>query len=432
LSRLKVFKEKIKKKSKYELIKSLLQAVTVTVVSVVAVVVFMPKSPVASFDQVKAFSHEIIYQVEISDQDNVVENDTLKIILESQLYKHEQSITIGQNFGSFKNLEKNTQYQLKVVYDKGFGEEVLAKQTVQTSDDLIAAIANANLIDSNDYSITYELEIIYGDLTGYQELQIRYAIDYRDELPLFYSTISLFNSPSTVPIEFYVYGDAEFVILLEGTLDSNQIVIDENRLKKPFVLSAYLDIAYYNDTEVAFLIFGDSSHLTEVSYFIDIYLNDNLVKTIEYDIEDDSYHSHDSYYIINKLKPETEYSFIFRAEYQNPHTLRYEEAFFEEVTIKTLNKLIYDIEVIETELNYQVTINLNQDIFDYAYYVFYYYYEGYYTYFTGESFLIEVNQNLFNITFFIQKENFEDFYIEIGLESSSDYSLRKIIERIES
>ncbi|MDD3129589.1 MAG: hypothetical protein PHW21_04400, partial [Candidatus Izemoplasmatales bacterium] len=63
MSRLKIFQKKLKDRTKLEVIKGLIQAFSVTVVAVIAVTVFIPKSPKASFDEVKVFSSEIIYQV---------------------------------------------------------------------------------------------------------------------------------------------------------------------------------------------------------------------------------------------------------------------------------------------------------------------------------------------------------------------------------
>jgi len=432
LTKIEDFQDKIKKKSKYELIKSLLQAFTITVVSVVVVIAFIPKSPLASFDQVKAFSHEVIYQVQISDEDNVVQDDILKIVLENQFHKYEQNITIGQNFGSFKDLEKNTQYQLKVVYDKGFGEEVLAKTLVTTTNDLVAAISDINLIELQEYLVTYELNLIYGDLTGYQNLQIRYGTDFGGEYPISYNSISLLSYPASMTIEFQGYSASEFVIILEGTFEGNQVIIDEYRIKKPFKVSAFMYLEFYNDREVAFGLFGDVDHEHEIRYLMEVYQNNTLVRTIEYDLHEESYHSHDSYYIIDKLKPETEYHFVFKAKYQNPESLRMEELIIGEETITTLSALVYEIDVIENEFNYQVTITVNQELFDIAYYDYYYLETDYYYYYKGDSYYFVEEQGVYTVTFIIDKETFADFYINIALESTGNYNYRINIKRIES
>ena len=84
-----------------EVFKGLLQSFTMTAVVVVAAVVFIPKSPKASFDEVKAFSHEVVYSVNVTDSDMVVKEDELTLVLESQTEKYLETIPIGKSFGSF-------------------------------------------------------------------------------------------------------------------------------------------------------------------------------------------------------------------------------------------------------------------------------------------------------------------------------------------
>jgi hypothetical protein len=74
------FKEQLKKKSKFETFKTMIMSFTATVAAVVAVVVLVPTSPVAKIESVKAFSTDIVYQVNVTDQDGAITNDTLKVV----------------------------------------------------------------------------------------------------------------------------------------------------------------------------------------------------------------------------------------------------------------------------------------------------------------------------------------------------------------
>ena len=288
MSRLKDFQEKLKKKTKFELIKSLFQAFSVTVVAVVAVVVFIPRSPKANFDDIKVFSHEIIYQVSVTDEDNAIEGNPIKIILENQFGREEQVISLGQNLGSFTSLSPLTEYKLKVVYDKGFGEETLAIETITTNTDLIAAITNfTEFIDpfvQEPYISFYDVGITYGITDGYSDWQLRYATIYPESQDIFYSVYQLLNQETEAQVEFYNSTGATYHLILEAMFEGQMTVIDEVTIKAPFSIGGIMYLSYYNDTEVAFDIYDAYHHesVAEVNYVIELYQGSKLVTTVSY------------------------------------------------------------------------------------------------------------------------------------------------------
>ncbi|MFA7075161.1 MAG: hypothetical protein WC152_00625 [Candidatus Izemoplasmatales bacterium] len=137
-----------------------------------AIVVLVPSSPKATIESVKAFTHDIVYQVNVTDSDGAITNDTLKIILENQFEYYEVLLEPGLSAGSFSNLNPNTQYTLSVRYDKGFGLEKLATQTIKTMEKDGAAFLGVRITDPNyDYMIPYEIDIYYvNQLLTYQSL----------------------------------------------------------------------------------------------------------------------------------------------------------------------------------------------------------------------------------------------------------------------
>lgn len=437
MSRLKNFQEKLKKKSKYEIIKSLFQAVTATVVSVVAVTVLIPKSPIANFDKIKVFSHEIIYEVNVTDEEFTVEDNTLTLVLENQYVSLSKPISIGNNYGSFSNLEDNTKYNLSVVYNKGFGNEIIAKESIVTKNDLVVAITDVNYQRNEiDELTTLDLSLLYGDVSEYADLSLEYAVDYGYSEELLYETISLIDLPEIVSLEFYYQpSQIEYVFLVSGVKNAQTWIIDEIHYKPPFELNAEVYLGYFNDNEAAFYIYQDSNLDFEVDFRVDLYHGVNQVNSIDYEITSSEQHQHGSPpFLIDKLKPETEYRFVFIATYISPDTLRSQEMIIDEIVVNTLQEPIYEISIIENDNTYDVNVVFYKGDFDYLNYEYYYYDEAYeyYSYYSSNSFDFIVNEEGSSISFTIQKGGHQDFYIEISMMSKSDYHIRKIIERIES
>jgi hypothetical protein len=278
LSRIKDFQKKLKQRTKFDLVRSIVQAFTLTVVAVVAVTVFIPKSPIASFDKIKAFSHEIIYQINVTDEDQVLENDQLILVAESQYERIEQIIKVGQNYGSFKNLRQNTEYQIKAVYDKGFGEEVLVKEVVNTSSELVAAITSVNEPDYLNQNNFYMFEITYGDTRNYSNFQIKYAIKYEDYSgEIYYNYLSLGNLENSFEINFYPEYKSSLIVILEATYENKTVELDSLEVKAPFTLygSMYLMSLEENVAEVA--VYKEGHFDFEIKYIVEVYKYDRLV-----------------------------------------------------------------------------------------------------------------------------------------------------------
>jgi hypothetical protein len=437
LSRLKVFQEKMKKRTKMEVFKGLFQSFTMTAIVVVAAVVLIPKSPKASFDEVKAFSHEVVYSLNVTDSDNVVKEDELTVILESQTERFESVVSIGKSFGSFTGLKENTKYNLKVVYNKGFGDEVLAKEIVTTDSDLIAAITSVNKTsDSFDYLNIYDIGISYGLLEGYSDFSLKYASiyeDYPDQI--FYDVLTLSGIDETVEIEFYDSGATKYHLVLEAVFDGNTVIVDEVYISPPFKFNASIFISYYNDKEAAFGVYLEGGIIDGIELYLDVYRGSNKVNEIEYiPSSEESYSSHD-HLIVSGLSPETEYSFILRANYVNPDTLREESLEFEQIVITTLPKLDISFEVVEYDSYYEVFVTSKNLELDQVSYEIYYYDEvNQYWYYLESNYYILSNFDgeEYQTSFIVNKQIFDEYYVEIMIESSLDYQKSKSLIRIES
>lgn len=348
MSRIKDFQKKLKQRTKFDLVRSIVQAFTLTVVAVVAVTVFIPKSPIASFDKIKAFSHEIIYQINVTDEDKVLEDDQLILVAESQYERFEQVIKVGQNYGSFKELRQNTKYQIKAVYDKGFGEEVLVKEVVNTSSELVAAITSVNEPDYLNQNNFYMFEITYGDTRNYSNFQIKYAIKYEDYSgEIYYNYLSLGNLENSFEINFYPEYKSSLIVILEATYENKTVELDSLEVKAPFTLygSMYLMSLEENVAEVA--VYKEGHFDFEIKYIVEVYKNDRLVN--EFKLSSGLETEHDETLFIRNLSYDTDYYLLFKAFYKNPDTLRDEHLL--------LDELFFETEPRPEEINTDITTN---------------------------------------------------------------------------
>ena len=436
MSRLKIFQKKLKDRTKLEVIKGLIQAFSVTVVAVIAVTVFIPKSPKASFDEVKVFSSEIIYQVSVTDEDNIVEDDQVKLILENQMENLEEVIVVGKNIGSFSGLKPNTKYNLKVVYDKGFGEEVLAKKEIFTKNNLVAAFGGFELLTQLDeYTFNYLINVLWGDVANYTNWQIRYASIYPGSTQEpWYETIYLSPLETNIPLRIYgISGGGSYHVILEAMFEGEMQVIDEVYLKPPFKLYASLYLEYYNDEEIGLNIYTELDESIDVSYIIELYKNGLLVRKIDYIPESGEMVHEGSVYVLEDLISNTDYSIKLIASYINPDTLREEEKVLGEESVHTLSNFYSEMSYQEFDNYYEVTIKTDSVHYDVAFYEILIYDEeyDYWYYYFSDDFELLKQGDYFIANFRVDKPVEGIFKIQLSMRSLSVNEIQELFENIE-
>ena len=158
-------------KRRFEAIKDLMSTFAMTTIAVVAAVTLIPTSPKAEVIKVVALSEEIVYQVNVTDEDNALDLSTLFVVLENQLEYYEQSISLGENSGYFDNLEYDTEYRLSVYGNKGFGQERLDTLMITTVEKIGGTILSVTpeKIDFSTYFLPPALSH-YKSLSGWYQL----------------------------------------------------------------------------------------------------------------------------------------------------------------------------------------------------------------------------------------------------------------------
>ena len=421
------FKEQLKKKSKFETIKSLMMTFTATVTAVVAIAVLVPSSPKATIESVKVFTSDIVYRVNVTDSDGAITNDTLKVVLENQSEYYEVLLEPGLSAGSFSNLNPNTQYTLSVRYDKGFGLEKLATETIKTMEKDGAAFLGVSIIDPNyDYYIPYQLDIYYtNQLLTYQNLVLYVALVpyYQVDDPIYEPYI--INVEGTTSINLDVMNENTRVMAyLEAITATNEtVILDSIEFQTPLSIyaSLYVDQITPNSFGVSF--YSDYSSTTDISYEIVIKQNKQTIKTVIPPTFGEGTQHNEELLMIDGLRPETLYTIELYATYQDPNTLQTVTQLLETFEETTIAKFSYTIDIVDLGDMLEVTIILDDPGHNYqmAYYTTYQPAEAYDTW-------LDYNESPFNMvdnekitTLLIPKTYPLPYYIQIGLTSQTDY-----------
>src|SRR3989339_1920876 len=88
------------KKSRIQMLRSWMTSFAVTVTAAVVVIIAIPASPKAVFEQVQAFENVITYQVNVTDEEQALYPESLKVVLENQFEYYERQLDLGSSIGS--------------------------------------------------------------------------------------------------------------------------------------------------------------------------------------------------------------------------------------------------------------------------------------------------------------------------------------------
>lgn len=414
-------KDKLQK-SRYEIIKTWLSSFVVTVAAVVAVVVFVPKSPEAKILKYTPLENQITYQVKVTDEDQALQEGTLKVVLENQMTYLEQSIPLGETSGKFLDLLPNTDYQLSIYGSKGFGLERLDSVWVKTEERVGGFILCYRLLD-NGFEPNYEVDIIINDPeNNYQSVLLYYGYAYDDQT--FYDTIPITLSDETVLIQS-VYVKTH--LYLEAMTVDGAIILDEMWLTPPFQLGSSVYLDYRNQSEVAFNLYHEANQDIEVTYRFDLYQNDTKIDS---QTMLGTYQTHDTSPIIfDELKEARSYHVVITASYMNPDTLQKSEDVIDDITFETLGFYEVNYTVNMTDL----FIELNIEVIDPSHYFQVPYYDVYDvsgdfpSWISGDYLSFTPGINSKTVTITIQLPATGTFEIMVGIQNQNDYTMKHIV-----
>jgi hypothetical protein len=415
-------------KRRFEAIKDLMSTFAMTTIAVVAAVTLIPASPKAEVVKAVALSEEIVYQVNVTDEDNALELSTLFVVLENQLEYYEQSVSLGENSGYFDSLEYDTEYRLSVYGNKGFGQDRLDTLMITTGDKIGGTILSVTP-EVIDFSTSYIVDVAVNDPESkYSSINLYYGYATEHDIEIHYSSVPVTSSRMDIEL-FDIFTSEPFHIYLEGTTLEGIELLDEIWVTPPFELYASVHRSYIDSEEIGFSVYSDLG-AENIYYEMSIYIGEILIRTDQIILDNSDYG--DSEFVIGDLSPNTNYILECIAVYTNPQTLRTEQKniYQEEITTLDIYSYSYSVETFDEFLEATIVLNDPSNYFDIAYYESYDTSDDFDIFLDGETYMFNDIDNEKSVSFTIFLPTASAYEITIGIRNQFDFSIKKVIDII--
>lgn len=373
-------KKKFFDKQKKLMIQKLMSSFAITVVVVVIAVTIVSKIPKAEIVKAEAFGSDVYYEVKVTDDDYKIISGSLYIVAYNATESHEISLELGLQTGHFGDLKANTDYEIVVNADYGYGKGILASSKVTTSSNYGGRITNwqedvsGNLM--NNEILSYNVYTSYNDLK--QEIQsvvLKYAYVYQDEITdeLYIPDSSLFTvleitSMQQTTLLSNIYNEnIRIYLILEATLiTSETIILDQKYFDTPLKLYSSLYISDVGPNYLIASLYADYYKRQDITYIVNLIRDGEIIETKTYDYTDFVSSNENEYMesqieiVFNGLPVGTEYHLQLIAMYPNLDSgiKEYQELYFFDVATSPSYKIDFKSSKTET------TINLQIDLYD--------------------------------------------------------------------
>ncbi|TNF08038.1 MAG: hypothetical protein EP317_03790 [Bacillota bacterium] len=419
-----------KKRRNYDSLKNLFSSFAVTACAVVIAATMIPRSPKASFEGLTVFENQVVYQVDITDEDHALRLESLKIVLENQFESYEYPLQLGKNVGVFEDLNPATSYKITVLGSKGFGEEKLASKKLTTQAEPGGAIVSYEMIDRTEYDFTYQTRIIingFGDV--FQEVNLYVGYAFPDEPFDQYKVINIDSSDQLVILDQIPNYHTRVDLYLEAiTNDLETIILDRLTFDTPFEISSSIYLESITKSSINYTFYPDS-YLSDIKYTSAIYQDDRLIQSKEIKIDSNHMHYDGIEVSFSNLRMNTLYDVKITASYQNPQTLRNEKITFYEEAIRTLDNYTITYDIFETDDFYEITIDVYDPhhYFQIPYYTVYDVSTEFPMYIEGDELGFTPIDTHKYVTFTIYKPLIRPYSIEFGIKNQNEFTINHLI-----
>jgi len=366
-------KQKTLDQRKRHMLRNWISSFAITTVVVVATVIAPQIAPSATFDRVGSIDDQIYYSVTVQDPDRLLLEESLKIIISNQLENYEIDLTIGQNNGFIAALNRETEYEVRVVGSRGYGPEILAKAQITTSAEPGGAILSyqpqiPTVSDPMAHFLTYDiLASAYDPNNEFVSVTLRYAVVYASEYSpqmdfgsLTYTDLPMTSDLMTFVLDYIPNNNIYLVLVLEAINRSNEtVILDKVVFRTPINIEAsiYVSDASYDAIEIQ--VYPDYSILPGIEYRIELYKSGNLLKTVDIAELPDSSHYGGQKLRFDHLQVETDYEMVLIATYQNPDTGLMETKTINTLTASTTPYYQLAVTVSDEGTYYQVDLSID-------------------------------------------------------------------------
>jgi hypothetical protein len=427
----KTLKLQKKNKSRLEILKSWMSSFVVTAVAVVAAVVYIPASPKAEIISLKAFEHEIVYQVDVVDPDHALDLSTLKVVLTNQFGSLEVPLSLGMNVGYFEDLTPNTDYVMKVYGSKGFGLENLVSESIKTSGSPGGAITGYQIVSESEFDYDYLIDVFISDPESiYLSYVLEYGYAYDEEEEIIYQSESILEPISSILIEGVSAYNVRVHLVLKGIKsNSDEVILDEVSYHVPFKLesSIYLDLVGME--EIIYSMYPDTYSGVSVTYTYNLYQGVQKIQEINILPSGELSHYGSQEVILSRLKSNTLYRVEVIATYVNPYTLRSESTVIHEEEVMTLPSFTATIEISEFATYYEVEIFVvdPSHLFQIPYVTLFEVTGDQPIYLYSEDFSFTPEETGKRVIFTIDKPLVPEYQLIIGIRNTNNYTIRHIL-----
>lgn len=413
-------------RKQYEIIKTWMSSFVVTAVAAVAVVTIIPSSPKANIIKAEALTHEIIYQVSVTDQDQALDLETLVVVLENQLEYYETQIPLGESAGYFDYLNANTEYRLSVYGSKGFGQERLDTVLLTTKETVGGAILGYQ-ITGDIYDAIYMVDVMIRDPESiYSQVMLYYGFSWDPDSPMQYQQIMITQPYQTVEL-MQIFTNDPIHIYLEGMTSQGPELLDELWITPAFTLSSSLYLDRIQQSEAYLILYPDPHQAIDVIYQIEVYRGDQLIH--DFDVISDLSMGYYQEIPVLALMKNTTYMFVGKARYINPQTLREETQILYEEEVTTLGDYSIDFDISEAQGFIEVTITVvdPNHYFQVPYYDIFDSSGEHSMYIGGEIFDFIPTVNNKSVSFSIPIASVTGYQLIIGIRNQQNYMIRHIL-----
>jgi hypothetical protein len=380
---------------------------------------------------VSVFQHEIVYQVEVTDEDHALDLSTLRIVLDGQLENYSYKLELGMNVGVFRDLRPNTGYHLHVYGSKGFGEERLASMRVVTKASSGGAIISYELIETIDFFLNYQINVLLHDDEGiYSAVNLYYAYLYPEEVVDTYLMIPIVESNQTIELNDVPNEHTEIHLYLEATLlEGGTMILDELRFHVPFNLQTSLYVNRITSSSLHYQFYKDYYYVDGVTYQAKLYFGQMIEKEFTISNDEMNSHYHGSLLDFTGLKKDTDYRVVISSSYMNPYTKRTETSILHEENIKTLGNYTIEYEITHFETYSEVYIYVvdPNHYFQVPYFTIFEIDDGMTFYLDGASFSFTPDGIGKYASFTLNTPLVTHYQLLIGVRNQTDFSINHII-----
>ncbi len=354
-----------KQQTGFQKLKSVVTSLMVTTTTVVVAVTVIPSSADVTIQNLEAYSHEIVYSVDIQDSESSIVEGSLAVILENQEEEYQEIVELGLNSGIFQSLSADTEYTLRIVGNKGFGTETLTSQTITTTDQSGGAITGfVNQSLETDPSLSYLVSYFISDLDNeFKSLTLQYATkSFEEDEFLDYQTLSLDINQNQILIDSIANQNLEVNLILIATNQNDETIeLDNRTYYTPYQVYGSLEIHSLLDDQVLFDITPQYTSQTSIEYEVQLKQADLVKTTLTIPkSESESRTQFESVSAsIENLRSQTDYTAILIATYTNPYTLAYEEKEVDQINFTTTSNLHAKVSYTEYETYYDVLITIS-------------------------------------------------------------------------